>query len=439
MEYQIWKITRKNMSNPNSPSKYWQQFWNNYLGRPPVTTDDLLQQVAKTVNKKPVPMEIIKCMIEMISKQLTLTPADCLLDFCCGNGLLDEHLSAHVGKLVGVDFAQNLIETAQKLKQHPNITYQFGDVISPLESLVGRDIKPNKYLMVDSLGYFQPAELDTILDNIKKHLAGKPFQFLLTGIPNYDLKWNYYDTPERAARHLDNEQRTANINDGIGRWWQAAEVMTICSKHGLFLRATNQPHCLSNYRMDVVISTTPLVEEKAIVYLRALNESDLERTHQWHNNTDLFEYLGGNFRFISKTAEAEWLRERVAFSRNSVNLAICLLPGGEHVGNIYLRDINWVSRNASMHLFIGSSEFRKKGYGYEAIRQLLAHAFLDLNLNRIHIEMLATNANAIKVYEKCGFVMEGRLKQHAFKQGKFVDVLVMGLTSDQYNSLGGKK
>ena len=131
MEYQIWKITRKNMSNPNSPSKYWQQFWNNYLGRPPVTTDDLLQQVAKTVNKKPVPMEIIKCMIEMISKQLTLTPADCLLDFCCGNGLLDEHLSAHVGKLVGVDFAQNLIETAQKLKQHPNITYQFGDVISP--------------------------------------------------------------------------------------------------------------------------------------------------------------------------------------------------------------------------------------------------------------------------------------------------------------------
>ena len=171
------------------------------------------------------------------------------------------------------------------------------------------------------------------------------------------------------------------------------------------------------------------------LFLRALEESDVERTHIWHNDVGLYDTLGDSFRPISRTSELEWLRRKIAFSATELNLAICAKTTGEHIGNIYLRDIDWVARRGSLHIFIGVSEYRGKGYGREAVRQMLRLAFCELNLNRVYLEVLAHNSTAIKTYEACGFEMEGRLKNHCFKSGQFRDVLVMGITADNYGCL----
>ena len=42
---------------------------------------------------------------------------------------------------------------------------------------------------------------------------------------------------------------------------------------------------------------------KKSVYLRALTMNDIERTHRWHNDADLYESLVGNFRHVSIEAE----------------------------------------------------------------------------------------------------------------------------------------
>lgn len=175
------------------------------------------------------------------------------------------------------------------------------------------------------------------------------------------------------------------------------------------------------------------------VYLRALEESDLERTYCWHNDARLYETLGDPFRPVSRTSEADWLRRKASYSNTEINLAICLNPTGEHIGNIYLREIDWVARRSVLHVFIGCSEQRGKGYGKAAVRQLLHSAFYDLNLNRVFLEVLADNTAAVKTYEKCGFQVEGRLKEHAFKLGQYKDVLVMGISSDKYKQLEGEK
>ena len=62
-----------------------------------------------------------------------------------------------------------------------------------------------------------------------------------------------------------------------------------------------------------------------------------------------------------------------------------------------------------------------------------------MNLNRIYLEVLADNIAAVKAYEKCGFELEGRLKNHSFKLGRYKDVLVMGISSDKFKQLEGKK
>jgi len=166
------------------------------------------------------------------------------------------------------------------------------------------------------------------------------------------------------------------------------------------------------------------------VFLRALGLDDLDRTYRWHNDPALYESLVGTFRYVSRAAEADWLGKLQTYSTQQISLAICLTDDRQHIGNIYLRDVDWVARRAELHIFIGESNLRSRGYGQAALRLLIKHAFGDLGLLRLYVFVLADNQPAARLYEKGGFVIEGTLRQHTFKSGGFKDVLVMGLCTD---------
>jgi len=162
------------------------------------------------------------------------------------------------------------------------------------------------------------------------------------------------------------------------------------------------------------------------IYLRALTHDDLDRVLIWHNDAKLYSTLGGHFRFVSRETETEWF-DRITQAKDQVNLAICLSEPDAHIGNIYLRNIDWISRNCELHAFIADPKHRGKGYGSAAVRQIIKYAFEDLGLVRIYLQVLANNSAAVAMYEKCGFFTEGRLKRHTLKAGAFEDVLVMGI------------
>jgi RimJ/RimL family protein N-acetyltransferase len=163
------------------------------------------------------------------------------------------------------------------------------------------------------------------------------------------------------------------------------------------------------------------------VYLRALELSDLEKTWKWHNDSGLYQMLVAPFRYVSRTAEEEWIRRKMAYSQTEFQLAICLKENNQHIGNINLRNIDLVSRLAEVGIFITEPEHWSKGYGQEAMRLLLRHAFDDLGLRRVYLTVFEDNHRAIRSYEKCGFVVEGRLRKHAYKCGQFKDLIFMGI------------
>lgn len=163
------------------------------------------------------------------------------------------------------------------------------------------------------------------------------------------------------------------------------------------------------------------------VYLRSLEMEDLARIHRWHNDPELYASLVPPHRFVSVATVEQWLRQRIAYSTDEVALAICLSANSEHIGNIYLRNINWVARHAVLNMFIGDPAHQSKGYGQAAIRLVMGHAFENLGLLRLCLKVIADNERAVKAYEKCGFQVEGRLRRHAYKEGQFKDVLYMGV------------
>lgn len=68
---------------------------------------------------------------------------------------------------------------------------------------------------------------------------------------------------------------------------------------------------------------------------------------------------------------------------------------------------------------------------------LLAIGFGDLNLRRIFLRVLADNTAAIRLYQSLGFIEEGRLREAVFVDGRYQDLLMMGLLQSEYRSPSG--
>lgn len=61
------------------------------------------------------------------------------------------------------------------------------------------------------------------------------------------------------------------------------------------------------------------------------------------------------------------------------------------------------------------------------MRLALAHAFDTLGVHRISVRVLAYNTRAIRAYEKCGFMEEGRERESAWVDGAWHDDVMMGI------------
>ncbi|HYG80729.1 MAG TPA: GNAT family N-acetyltransferase [Pyrinomonadaceae bacterium] len=70
-------------------------------------------------------------------------------------------------------------------------------------------------------------------------------------------------------------------------------------------------------------------------------------------------------------------------------------------------------------------DWQGKGVGSALMRAGLDLADNWLNLTRLELEVYTDNESAIRLYERFGFEREGTLRQHAFRDGRYVDSYVM--------------
>ena len=233
----------------------WQEFWQTYRKTEIQDEKDLYFEVGKTVNQQPICEASFKLSIELVARYLELNSGDKLLELCCGNGLMSLPLASLVSEVYCVDFAPHLIENARRFRQASNINYICADAVSYVNDLASNmSYIPSKILLGDALGYFDPLSLGNILRSAIR-LTENRFIFLATGIPSDELKWSFYNTPERVKRYEENQRCEGNTNDGLGRWWRKDELERIGLDLKLCVLVTEQPHTLSNFRMDALFKS----------------------------------------------------------------------------------------------------------------------------------------------------------------------------------------
>jgi len=175
------------------------------------------------------------------------------------------------------------------------------------------------------------------------------------------------------------------------------------------------------------------------IRLRAVEREDLPMLLQWVNDPDVKKGIGV-YLPLSMADEEDWfnkVRERIPEERN---LVIEIRTPAQDTDEVSWMMIgacgffNYDTRNRSAEfgIMIGKKSFWNQGYGTETVRLLVQHGFNTLNLNRIYLRVLDNNPRAIRAYEKAGFTYEGRQRQAEFKDGKYVDLLVMSILKDEY-------
>lgn len=108
---------------------------------------------------------------------------------------------------------------------------------------------------------------------------------------------------------------------------------------------------------------------------------------------------------------------------------------GAAVGAASLFDFDFLARHAEAGINLVRSA-RGRGIGTAAIIQLVEFGFERRHLRRIHLQAIASNVAALRAYEKAGFLIEGRQRQHAWVRGGYEDIVRMGiLRSQQASSL----
>ena len=84
------------------------------------------------------------------------------------------------------------------------------------------------------------------------------------------------------------------------------------------------------------------------------------------------------------------------------------------------------------HITIGEKDAWGHGYGTEATRLMLAHAFETLGLHRIALSVFEFNERAIRAYTTCGFVIEGRARESIWRDGRWWDEISMSVLASEW-------
>src|SRR5699024_62752 len=142
--------------------------------------------------------------------------------------------------------------------------------------------------------------------------------------------------------------------------------------------------------------------------LRELEKNDIPFINKWRADKSLISKLGAPFRYINLDTDNRWYESYL--NNRSSNLRCVIVNkknNDEIIGLVSLTEINHINQSAIFHIMIGNSRNRSKGAGYFATKEMLHHAFYNLNLNRIELTVLEDNKKAINLYKKIGFVKEG--------------------------------
>jgi RimJ/RimL family protein N-acetyltransferase len=162
------------------------------------------------------------------------------------------------------------------------------------------------------------------------------------------------------------------------------------------------------------------------VGLRPVEEMDLPLIHRWMNHPEVWRYMD-----YERPVSMSDVREDVEGARRE-GQPFVIVADDRPIGRIGLNEFRRRDRICSFYMFIGEPAYWGMGHARDATITLLRYAFDRLDLHQVQLWTLGDNDRAIRMYERCGFVQEARLRDRSFKEGRWVDHVLMSVNRGEF-------
>ena len=179
--------------------------------------------------------------------------------------------------------------------------------------------------------------------------------------------------------------------------------------------------------MDTTIS---LYEGRLIRLGPIDHENDPPVVAHWTNDPHLRSVLTGLARPLSVQAVRKLLEKvekQMEETKSLFHFTLRIRDDNRLVGLARIFWIDFHNGTGVLNLGVGDTADRRHGYGSDALNLLLRFAFDDLNLHRLSAWPGADNLPFIHMAVKAGFEEEGRRREAVFHEGRYWDVVLMGL------------
>lgn len=163
--------------------------------------------------------------------------------------------------------------------------------------------------------------------------------------------------------------------------------------------------------------------------LRKLELSDLPKRVDWMNDPKVYKSMHFDIPILLDNT-IRWFENN---QKNENRADVVFLKDGQLLAMGGLTNINKVSSKAELYIFV-NPHLQRGGIGTQATKLLCKYGFETLGLNKIYLETNEDNFAAQRVYEKCGFQLEGILRQeYKTNEGTWKNRLYYGLIKGELN------
>lgn len=175
--------------------------------------------------------------------------------------------------------------------------------------------------------------------------------------------------------------------------------------------------------------TTPLYIHENGVSFRKVDKHDASLLLDLKNESWFGTHTVTLANYISQEKWIESISCETHCPRNLVLVAGCEFantPNHYDFGIFKLLNIDWQNRKAEAGWDV-FKEYRGKGKGKKLVKVGVDFAFNVLNLHRLDAQILITNETSLKCAIATGFQIDGRQNEAIFKNGKYIDNLILGI------------
>ena len=166
--------------------------------------------------------------------------------------------------------------------------------------------------------------------------------------------------------------------------------------------------------------------------LRKLSVKDIPLIKEWMSDQSINSQFKTDFSVYTYDEIAKFIQDAQDFSSHR-HYAI-VDEKDEYLGTISLKEIDLINLKAEYAVVLRSKAIGTSA-AKNATQKILDIAFNELKLNKVYLNVLATNTRANRFYQKFGFVFEGTFRQDLKIENEFYDLNWYSILKESYESV----